>query len=105
MTSNTSNNGGNGHGGGHGGENGGGHGGGHGNGPELFIDSDPYDWDKPKITGAQIRKLAHLPESVLIYQKIPGKTDRPIMDDTTVDLTPKGPEHFSSQAPGSQAGG
>lgn len=73
--------------------------------PELFIDNQPYDWDQPTITGAQIRKLGSLPDDVQIFQKIPGKPDIEIKNDTVVDLRKfHGPDRFCSQPVGSQAG-
>lgn len=73
--------------------------------PELFIDNQPYDWDKPTITGSQIRVLGSLPQDVQIFQKIPSKPDREIKNDTVVTLKEtKGPDRFSSQPVGSQAG-
>jgi hypothetical protein len=75
------------------------------NKPELFIDNSKYDWEQDTITGAQIRELAGIPESAEIYQKVPGKPDQEITDITVINLKGlHGPEHFSSQAPGSQAG-
>ena len=75
------------------------------NKPELFIDNNKYNWDHNTITGAQIRELAGIPESAEIFQKVPGKPDREISDTTVVNLMDhSGPEHFSSQTPGSQAG-
>lgn len=74
------------------------------NRPEFFVDRDPYQWGKPVITGAEIRKLAGLGDDIQIFQKIPGRPDREIKDDTRVDLRPPGPERFSTQAVGSQAG-
>lgn len=76
------------------------------NKPELFVDNEPYDWKKDKITGAQIRTLASLPDDVQIFQKVPGQPDVEIKDTTVVDLSrTKGPDRFYSQAVGSQAGG
>jgi hypothetical protein len=72
--------------------------------PKLFIDNQPFDWDKPTITGAEIRKLGGLPDNVQIFQKVPGKPDREIHNETKVDLKGPGPERFSSQAVGSGAG-
>ena len=75
------------------------------NRPELFVDNERYDWEKDKITGAQIRKLASLPDDVQIFHKIPGQPDVEIKDTTIVDLSrTKGPDRFYSQAVGSQAG-
>ncbi len=75
------------------------------NRPELFVDNEPYDWKKDKITGAQIRALASLPDDVQIFHKVPGQPDVEIKDTTVVDLSrTKGPDRFYSQAVGSQAG-
>lgn len=75
------------------------------NRPELFVDNERYDWDNDTITGADIRTLASLPDNVDIFQHVPGEKDRPIANDTVVDLTEHpGPERFSTQAAGSQAG-
>lgn len=73
--------------------------------PELFIDNDRYDWDSNTISGKQIRTLASLPEDVQIFHKVPGKPDQEVKDDTIIDLTvQKGPDRFSTQPVGSQAG-
>jgi len=72
--------------------------------PEFFVDNEPYQWHQLKITGADIRKVAGLPDSVQIFQKVPGKPDREIKDDTVVDLSGPGPERFSSQEACSSAG-
>lgn len=73
--------------------------------PELFVDNERYDWDKDMITGAEIRTLASVPDDADIFQHIPGEKDRPIADDTVVDLAEHpGPERFSTQSSGSQAG-
>lgn len=75
------------------------------NKPELFVDNQRYDWDKETITGAEIRVLASLPEDVQIFRKIPGQPDSEVKNDTVVDLTEHhGPERFSTQPVGSQAG-
>ena len=74
------------------------------NRPEFIVDNEPYQWHKPTITGAEIRKEASLPDSVQIFMKIPGKPDREIKDDTVVDLRGPGPERFSSQEACSAAG-
>lgn len=75
------------------------------NRPDLFIGNDPYDWDKPTITGAQLRELGSLPDDVDIFHKVPGYPDEQVKNDTIVDLTKqKGPDRFSTQPVGSQAG-
>jgi len=70
----------------------------------LFVDHDKYEWDTTSITGAQLRVLAGIPDSAQIFQKIPSKPDLEITNSTIVDLTGPGPERFSTQATGSQAG-
>ena len=78
---------------------------GHDRRPDLFIDNEPYDWDKPKITGAQLRTLGSLPDDVQIFWKVPGKPDVEVKNDTVIDLTKqRGPDRFSTQPVGSQAG-
>jgi len=75
------------------------------NRPEVFVDNEPYDWDQDSITGSQLRNLASLPDDVVIFHKIPGHPDEEIKDNTVVDLTlQKGPDRFSTQPVGSQAG-
>lgn len=77
----------------------------HPNGPELFIDNDPFDWDKKRITGAQLRVLGSLPDDVEIFHKVPGQPDEEVKNDTVIDLTlQRGPDRFSTQPVGSQAG-
>jgi hypothetical protein len=72
--------------------------------PELFVDNEPYQWHESVITEAQLRQLASVPAGVNIFQKIPGRPDREVLPGTTVDLSRPGPERFSTQAVGSQAG-
>lgn len=77
----------------------------HSNRPELFIDNERYEWDKDTITGAELRELGSLPDEVQIFWKIPGQPDQEIKDDTVVDLRKHpGPDRFSTQSVGSQAG-
>lgn len=72
---------------------------------ELFIDGDKYMWKEDTITGAQLRILGTIPESVHIFLQVPGKPDQQITDTTSVNLKEHhGPARFSTQAPGSQAG-
>lgn len=72
---------------------------------DLFIDGDKYEWRESAISGAQVRQLGSIPEGVEIFLKVPGKTDQPILDQTSVDLEHHhGPAKFSTQSRGSQAG-
>ena len=74
-------------------------------GPDLFIDTDPYDWDEPKITGPQLRALGSVPDDVQVFWKIPGRPDVEVKKDTVIDLRKQpGPDRFSTQSVGSQAG-
>ena len=61
---------------------------------ELMIDNDPFSWKEDSITGAQIRKLAAIPESVQVWQKLSGEKDK--LTDLTdiVDLRISGIEYF-----------
>jgi len=75
------------------------------NRPELFIDNERFDWDKDTITGAEIRELAALPDDVEIYWKAPGNPDFPVENGSNINLFEHaGPEYFSTQPVGSQAG-
>lgn len=75
------------------------------NRPELFIDNERFDWEKETITGTEIRELASLPEGVEIFWKAPGNPDSLVEDDTVIDLTQHpGPDRFSTQSVGSEAG-
>jgi hypothetical protein len=77
----------------------------HPNPRELFIDNEPYDWNKDTITGAQLRVLGSLPDDVQIFWKIPGHPDQEVKNHTVVNLKKHpGPDRFSTQSVGSQAG-
>lgn len=72
---------------------------------ELFVDNEKFSWDKGTITGAELRTLAGIPDSADIFQRVPGKPDLEIKNDTVVDLeNHHGPVKFSTQSRGSQAG-
>jgi len=73
--------------------------------PDLFIDNEPYNWEKDTITGAQLRKLGALPDDVQIFWKNPGHPDQEVKNDTVINLKKHpGPDRFSTQSVGSQAG-
>lgn len=72
--------------------------------PEFFFDNEPQQWDDPTVSGAQLRDKFSVPANVQIFQKIPGKQDREVLNDTVVDLRGPGPERFSTQSVGSGAG-
>ena len=72
---------------------------------ELFVDGNRYTWDKDIITGSELRTLAGIPENAEIFLQVPGKPDKPIQNDTPVNLAEHhGPARFSTQSPGSQTG-
>ena len=62
----------------------------------IQIDQTTYDSSRPQLTGMQIRELASLPaeprRSLVLERN--GKPDKTILDDTVVDLTPRGTEHL-----------
>lgn len=75
------------------------------NRPELFIDNERFDWDKDIITGAELRELGSLPDDVEIFWKVPSQPDVPVENNTVIDLAEHpGPDRFSTQSVGSQAG-
>lgn len=72
---------------------------------KLFVDGDKYEWGDGSISGLQLRELAAIPDSVQIFQHIPGKPDIEIQNSTVINLEEHhGPVKFSTQSPGSQAG-
>jgi len=72
--------------------------------PELFVDNEPYQWASDTISASDLRQLAGVPQGVNIFQKIPGKPDKEVLLGAIIDLSHPGPERFSTQAVGSQAG-
>ncbi len=71
----------------------------------FFVDNGKYDWEGPSvITGEQVRAAASVPANVELYEKVPGKPDRLVQNDTEVNLAGNAPVHFSTQAAGSTAG-
>ncbi len=72
--------------------------------PELFVDNEPYQWASATISASELRQLAGVPDGVNIFQKLPGKPDKEVIPGATIDLSQPGPERFSTQAVGSQAG-
>lgn len=78
---------------------------GNSNRPELFIDNERYDWDKESITAEELRVLGAIPAGVQIFWKRPGQPDIEVGAGMVIDLAEHpGPERFSTQAVGSQAG-
>jgi hypothetical protein len=72
---------------------------------QLFVDGEKYEWEKPTISGLELRSLAGIPDNAEIFQHVPGKPDLPIANTTVVDLEKHhGPVKFSTQSTGSQAG-
>ena len=71
---------------------------------ELIIDNNPFPWDSTSITEQELRNLGGLPESVQIFQEIPGKPDELVKPGEVISLAGKGPERFSTQSADSGAG-
>lgn len=73
---------------------------------QLFVDNEKYEWGRSTITAPELRALASIPQGVQIFQHLPGKPDLEILDTSVIDLeAAKGAVKFSTQSPGSQAGG
>jgi hypothetical protein len=72
---------------------------------KLFVDGEKYEWEKPTVSGAELRSLAGIPDGVEIFLSVPGKPDEQIGNDTAVNLQDHhGNAKFSTQSTGSQAG-
>lgn len=73
--------------------------------PEFFIDNERYDWDRESITAEELRTVAAIPADVQIFWKRPGQPDTEVVAGMVINLAEHpAPEHFSTQAVGSQAG-
>jgi len=68
---------------------------------KFFVDDKRFEWDKPKITGAQIRELAHIDPNFQLFLEEPGpeKPDRLISNDQEVNLEEPGVEKFYTVPP------
>lgn len=65
---------------------------------QLIIDGQKYDWTQQYITGAEIRRLGHIPDEDDVFLKIKEPwIDELIEKDTKVDLARPGIEHFFSK--------
>lgn len=64
----------------------------------LTINGKQYEWHQEYITGAEIRKLGHIPsdEAIFLSIKKPWE-DEPIPDDKQVNLARPEIEHFYSK--------
>lgn len=61
----------------------------------IFIDRKKYDWDKPTISGRQIKELAGVDvDTYNVWQDVAGPEDIPVADGFEVDLTQPGVEKF-----------
>lgn len=57
--------------------------------------SEPHDWSKPVITGAEIKQLAGVDQKTFeAWQDVPGPDDDIVGDNDEVDLSGKGTEKF-----------
>jgi Multiubiquitin len=61
---------------------------------KLMVDQHLYEWNDPKITGAQIKALASVDPSFGVWQEIPGPNDPPVADNQEVSLEGRGVERF-----------
>ena len=61
---------------------------------DIVIDHKPFRWDKPAITGAEIKQLAGVDPSFGVWMELPGPEDPPVEDDEAIDLTTPGVERF-----------
>ena len=54
----------------------------------IRIDRTEYEWQKEKITGAQLRRIPTppIPPERDLFQVVPGHPDRQIKDDDTVEV-------------------
>ena len=54
----------------------------------IRIDESEYEWSEEKITGAQLRRLppTPIPSDRDLFQVVPGRPDRRIKDDDTVEV-------------------
>jgi hypothetical protein len=67
---------------------------------KLQINRKPYEWPRPAITGADIKRLAGSPAEYVVNQLIDGPGEDPeIADDQKVDLSEKGIEKFVTRKP------
>lgn len=70
------------------------------NAPEKFkfnLDGQSFDWERPYVTGAELRAAGTIAPDFNIYLITPGKEDALITDEQRADLTTNGTEHFYSQ--------
>ena len=62
---------------------------------QIIVDQKPHKWDKPLITGLEIKNLAGVdPAAYDAWQDVPGPEDIPLGDNDSADLREKGTERF-----------
>jgi hypothetical protein len=67
---------------------------------KLIINRKQYAWPEPRITGADIKKLAESPADWVVNQRVPGPGEDPeIGDQEYADLAPNGVEQFTTRKP------
>ncbi len=65
---------------------------------KITINDNKYDWPNQYITGAEIRKVAHIPETDEIYLAVKKPwEDELITNETRVNLARPEVEHFFSE--------
>ncbi|MDB4921210.1 multiubiquitin domain-containing protein [Mucilaginibacter sp.] len=63
----------------------------------LVVNGKKYEWTKEYITGAEIKKLGHVPECDELFLAIRKPwPDEPVPDDKEINLARPGIEHFYS---------
>ena len=63
----------------------------------FTINDKPFTSDKPVIIGKKVRQLGKIEEDDEIFLKRPGGKDELITDETKIDLSKHGTEHFYSK--------
>jgi len=62
---------------------------------QIIVDQKPHKWDKPFITGLEIKNIAGVdPAAYDAWQDVPGPEDILLGDTDQVDLREEGTERF-----------
>jgi hypothetical protein len=65
----------------------------------FFVDGIEYNVDQPSLTGADIKRIAHVDPTYQLFLETEGnEPDQPIADTTAIDLT-HGTKHFFAVPP------
>lgn len=72
---------------------------------KFKIDNEVQEWDKPFITGAEIRAIPPgIPSTMDLFIKYPGKPGELVENDKVINLSEPGIEKFYTQASQSTPG-